>query len=1091
MPLGSAGAPAEVPATSAQAAPAGAALFLTYFPSIMLPMFLAALDQTIVATALPDIAGGLGDVGRVSWVVVAYLVSNTIAAPVYGRLGDALGRKRMMVVALCVFMAASALCGLASSILLLTGARLLQGLGGGGLMTLSQALIAEAVPPRQRGQYQGYLSGTYAMAATFGPVAGGVLTQHFGWPSVFWINLPLGVVAILLVLRLPRAAQRPGGRSGSTSGARCSSPARSRRCCWRWNGRSIRSRRNTAIVALLALAGVSLVLLLRQERRAPSPLLPIQLFRKPGHLAHRPVGGLRRRADGLDGQLPADLSSGGARRDPGAIGAADAAADGRDRVGSLFTGRMIARTGWTAVMPSIGLAVSVAALLVLALFAPSLSNTVLIGALALISCCTGTAMPVVQMTVQVVAGPPGRRGGRLGAVLPLGWRGGRDRVGRRRAVHGARRRRPAHRRAVHRSRGAWIGRARRTRSGGADGRAGGHRRRVPRRLRHHLLLHRRGPAARLVAAGAPDLDRGQPTSQAGPDPEGRLCDRRGPRHIRACVGRARLVGDATGSAAEAKRRTRPLQAGPSRGHNSQVHQPSSPGDPAHAPSHPPASRRADGLRRARFHAAGNGPAARIPAPPRPALARPAPDSFADLAARLLPAVVNISSSADVQVGDNSGPVVPPVFPPGSPFEQFFKDFMERHRPDGGNANPAPDRRMQSLGSGFIIDPSGLVVTNNHVIEGADEITVTLQDNTSLKAKVLGRDQSGDLALLKVDAGKPLPALAFGDSAAMRVGDWVLAIGNPFGLGGTVTAGIVSARGRDIHEGPYDDFIQTDAPINRGNSGGPLFNMDGQVIGINTAIYSPSGGSIGIGFAIPSKMAQLVVAQLRQFGHPRRGWLGVRIQEVTPDIADSLSLHDGAHGALVAGVNQGGPADQAHLRNGDVVLSFNGAPVKDMRALPRIVADTDVGKQVPLTVWRDGKEVTLQAVLAEKPDDVEKAATTPVAPPPPQPAEIAGLGITLAPIDQAARDRFHLGADQKGVVVTDVAQDGAAGQRGLKPGDVIVEVQQGEVSSPDDVRRRVEAVRREDRRSVLMLIQRADGLSWVPLPLDASKDRAPG
>ncbi|MGA9866711.1 MAG: DegQ family serine endoprotease [Acetobacteraceae bacterium] len=477
----------------------------------------------------------------------------------------------------------------------------------------------------------------------------------------------------------------------------------------------------------------------------------------------------------------------------------------------------------------------------------------------------------------------------------------------------------------------------------------------------------------------------------------------------------------------------------------------------------------------------------LPAPT--AVARGAPDSFADLAARLLPAVVNVSSSADVAVSDN-GPVVPPVFPPGSPFEQFFKDFMDRHRPPGGATKPEPDRKMQSLGSGFIIDPSGIIVTNNHVIEGADEITVTLQDNTSLKAKVIGRDTTGDIALLKVDAGKPLPALAFGDSSAMRVGDWVLAIGNPFGLGGTVTAGIVSARGRDIHEGPYDDFIQTDAPINRGNSGGPLFNMDGEVIGINTAIYSPSGGSIGIGFAIPSDIAKLDVAQIRQYGHPRRGWLGVRIQEVTPDIADSLGLHGGNRGALVAGVNSGGPADGAHLRNGDIILSFNGAPVKDMRALPRIVADTDVGKEVPIAVWRDGKEITLQATLAEKPDDVEKAAVS-AAPAPPKPAEIAGLGMTLAPIDQGARDRYHLGADQKGVVVTDVAGGGAAAQRGVKPGDVIVEVQQSEVSSPDDVRRRVETVRKEDRKSVLVLIQRADGLSWVPLPLDSGKDHAPG
>ena len=245
-----------------------------------------------------------------------------------------------------------------------------------------------------------------------------------------------------------------------------------------------------------------------------------------------------------------------------------------------------------------------------------------------------------------------------------------------------------------------------------------------------------------------------------------------------------------------------------------------------------------------------------------AYARPAPDSFADLAAKLLPAVVNISSTTDVKT--TAGPDMP-MFPPGSPFEQFFKDFMNRHRPGGSTDQTPPpeERRMQSLGSGFIIDPSGLVVTNNHVIEGADEITVTLQDNTSLKATVVGRDTAGDIALLKVKSDKPLPALEFGDSSAMRIGDWVLAIGNPFGLGGSVTAGIISARGRDIHEGPYDDFIQTDAPINRGNSGGPLFNMDGQVIGINTAIYSPSGGSIGIGFSIPANMAKVDVDQIPQ------------------------------------------------------------------------------------------------------------------------------------------------------------------------------------------------------------------------------------
>ena len=482
----------------------------------------------------------------------------------------------------------------------------------------------------------------------------------------------------------------------------------------------------------------------------------------------------------------------------------------------------------------------------------------------------------------------------------------------------------------------------------------------------------------------------------------------------------------------------------------------------------------------------------IGVPVAPSIARPAPDSFADLAAKLLPAVVNISSTQAVQARAGApGPEIP-MFPPGSPFEQFFKDFLNRNRPGGkGEAQPTPpERRMQSLGSGFIIDPSGLVVTNNHVIDGADEITVTLQDNTSLKAKVLGRDESGDIALLQVKPDKPLPSVDFGDSDAERVGDWVVAIGNPFGLGGTVTAGIVSARGRDIRQGPYDDFIQTDAAINRGNSGGPLFNMDGQVIGMNTAIYSPSGGSIGIGFSIPANMVKAVVAQLKDFGHPRRGWLGVRIQQVTPDIAESLGLKD-ASGAMVAGVNDGGPADKAKIRNGDIILKFNNQDVKEMRSLPRIVADSEVGKSVPVVLWRDGKEVTLQATLAEKPDDVQVAAATTGDKDVPKPTEISGLGLKLAPITPDTKDKFSLNADQKGVVITDVSPNSSAAERGLKAGDVIVEVQQGEVASPADVQKKVDTVKKENRKSVLLLIQRQDGLQWVPLSLSADKDKQPG
>ena len=478
-----------------------------------------------------------------------------------------------------------------------------------------------------------------------------------------------------------------------------------------------------------------------------------------------------------------------------------------------------------------------------------------------------------------------------------------------------------------------------------------------------------------------------------------------------------------------------------------------------------------------------------------AIARGTPDSFADLAEKLLPAVVNVSSTQTMQVknGPQAGPDIP-VFPPGSPFEQFFKDFLNRGRPgQHGELPQRPEHKAQSLGSGFIIDPSGLVVTNNHVIEGADEISVILQDNTTLKAEVVGRDETGDLALLKVKADKPLPTVEFGDFNTARVGDWVLAIGNPFGLGGTVTAGIVSARSRDIRQGPYDDFIQTDAAINRGNSGGPLFNMDGKVIGINTAIFSPSGGSIGIGFSIPSNMAKTIVMQLQEYGHPRRGWLGVRIQQVTPELAESVGLKD-TSGAMVAGVTDGGPAEKSKIKGGDIILKFDGQDVKDMHALPRIVAETDVGKKVQVVLWRDGKELSVDAVLDEKPSEeklasVDATQKAPDAAPPS--TDLEGLGMKISPITPDLKDRFQIGADQKGVVITDVTDGGVAAERGLKPGDVIVEVQQSEVASTDDVTKKVEAQRAQDRKSVLMLIQGQDGVRYVPLPLTKSKDSKPG
>ncbi len=482
--------------------------------------------------------------------------------------------------------------------------------------------------------------------------------------------------------------------------------------------------------------------------------------------------------------------------------------------------------------------------------------------------------------------------------------------------------------------------------------------------------------------------------------------------------------------------------------------------------------------------------------PAPSVARGAPDSFADLAEKLLPAVVNISSTTNgpprAEHGERGGPGAGPEipsFPPGSPFEQFFKDFMERNRQGQGSPN-APPRRSQSLGSGFIIDTAGYVVTNNHVIDGADEITVILQDNTNIKAKLVGRDERTDLAVLKVETEHKLVAVPFGDSDSERVGDWVLAIGNPFGLGGSVTAGIVSARGRDIRQGPYDDFIQTDAAINRGNSGGPLFNMAGEVIGINTAIYSPSGGSIGIGFSIPSNMAKNVVAQLKDFGKAKRGWLGVRIQQVTPDIAESLGLKD-ASGAMVAGVNDGGPAEKAKIRNGDIILKFNGQDVKEMRNLPRIVAETAIGKDVPVVVWRDGKPVNLQVAVAELPDDQQAAAAAPAAKPDATKfTKVPDIGVTVAAIDDDTRAKYSIGADQKGVVITEVGAGGAA-ERGIKVGDIIVEVQQKAVNTPAEMLTRVAEVRKEGRKSILILVQGSDGLRWVPVPLSDLSGKKPG
>jgi serine protease Do len=455
----------------------------------------------------------------------------------------------------------------------------------------------------------------------------------------------------------------------------------------------------------------------------------------------------------------------------------------------------------------------------------------------------------------------------------------------------------------------------------------------------------------------------------------------------------------------------------------------------------------------------------------PALARPAPDSFADLAAKLLPTVVNVSTSQTLKAPPRTAM---PDLPPGSPLEDLFKNFL-------GPRQGQP-RHVTSLGSGFVIDPAGYIVTNNHVIEDSEQVTVSLQDGTQMPAKIVGRDLKTDLALLKVTPKHPLPATHFGDSDKARIGDWVIAIGDPFGIGSTVTAGIVSARNRNINAGPYDDFIQTDAPINRGNSGGPLFDMDGNVIGINSAIFSPSGGSVGIGFAIPANLAREVVGQLRQFGVARRGWIGVRIQQVTPEIAEGLGL-SGTQGALVAGVTKAGPADRAGLRNGDLITGFDGKGVSDDRALPRIVADTPIGKTVNVDVLRKGKKQTLHIQVAKLAEDArpDKPAKAPPAPVKKQ-SRLAQLGLTLGALDDAARARFKIGAGVQGVLVTAVNPASPAGEKSIRPGDVIVEVQSNPVHKPAEVTGHLDFAAKAGKKVALFLINRGGDLTYVGLQL---------
>ena len=453
---------------------------------------------------------------------------------------------------------------------------------------------------------------------------------------------------------------------------------------------------------------------------------------------------------------------------------------------------------------------------------------------------------------------------------------------------------------------------------------------------------------------------------------------------------------------------------------------------------------------------------------------PFAEVFERLAGRLVGVVVNISTTqAPAKTAQEAGPSSP-----GSQLDDLFRDFFGDKGAPGQQAS-----RIASLGSGFIIDPSGLIVTNAHVIANAEQITVTLSDDTVLQAQVIGRDSVTDLALLKVEAKTPLPSATWGDSSKTKVGDWVLAIGNPFGLGGTVTAGIISATARDIHSGPYDDYLQTDASINRGNSGGPMFNLQGEVIGINTAIYSPTGGSIGIGFAVPTALAQPIIDQLRTSGKVERGWIGARIQPVTDDIAESIGL-DKARGALIASIDPASPATQAGLKPGDVILSYDGKPVDRSRQLPRFVADSAPNKPVKLTLWRDSKEV--EVTLTVVPYDPSRPQPQPPAPEQPKPPPTTdALGLKLAKVSPELRKQFSLPEGIRGLVIVEVPQNSPASGQGLRAGDLVIAAGATPVSSSEELQQQVAAAKKAGRKNMLLRVEREGNFRFITLPIEES------
>jgi len=487
----------------------------------------------------------------------------------------------------------------------------------------------------------------------------------------------------------------------------------------------------------------------------------------------------------------------------------------------------------------------------------------------------------------------------------------------------------------------------------------------------------------------------------------------------------------------------------------------------------------------------------VPAQAQPAASdlsgpRGAPRSFADLTARLSPAVVNVSTTQKVPVARFRG------LPPGSPLEELFRRFQEQQ---GGDGEPVT-REANSLGSGFIISADGYVVTNNHVISAGEgrnapvveSITVTLSDRREYKARVIGRDPLTDMALLKIDA-TGLPFVKFADKDDVRVGDWAIAIGNPFGLGGTVTAGIISALHRNIGSGQYDRYIQTDASINQGNSGGPLFDLDGNVIGINTAIFSPTGGNVGLGFAVPAELARPVIAQLRNSGNVQRGYLGVGIQPLTADIAAGLGLPKDK-GEIVASVEPSGPAAKAGIQQGDVIVRINNQDVTFDNTLSFIVANTPIGSTVPIEVLRGGQRRTLRATIAQRPSEavVQARSGLPVDPEDDTPqksdaseATRQSLGITLQPLTEALRTQLKLDANVKGVVIAGISPGSDAAAQGLQRGDLILQINQVPTPSPAAASTAVEAARKAGRETVLLLVQRSPGLPrYVGIKLVADK-----